>query len=483
MNISENEWVRYINKLRKINDEAATKIGLYLARNGMPKSNTDMNALIDYAYGISTKYGEASAEVAAQMFDFVAKSSKKSIPAAAPATPPDIHEVAKTVVGTVKTENEEIVSSAVGRLVKRTGVDTTQQNALRYGAEWAWVPHGDSCAFCIALASRGWQKASKKAIQNGHAEHIHANCDCTYAIRFDSSTEVEGYDPEKYRDMYYGAEGNTPQERINAMRREFYAENKANGMKNLNSSAAEEIDVANNVQKAFTPAKSTEEAEEFAKQYTVGGNYSKVDYSGIDLEYANEFNRAMHDVLGQYEPKYKLRKIEPMNMRKSEFIGSNADAAYKWVANDLFYNKSYFKSAKDFKKHLTQYRTLYDEVAPHLDALIENYKGKTGYLAKKQLDYVTAMKLTGRTNVSMADPYSTMVHELGHYLDDTVFRSAMKGKSFSLSDSFESYAKGISAYATASKEEYVAESFLAYFEKKDIPLDPELVKIFDGAKK
>ena len=98
MNISEKEWVLYINRLRKINDEAATKVGLYLARNGIPKSNADMNSLIDYAYGISTKYGEAAAEVSAQMFDYVAKSARKSVPPAVPADPPDIHEVAKTVV-------------------------------------------------------------------------------------------------------------------------------------------------------------------------------------------------------------------------------------------------------------------------------------------------------------------------------------------------------------------------------------------------
>lgn len=64
---------------------------------------------------------------------------------------------------------------------------------------------------------------SKKALKNGHAEHIHPNCDCTYAVRFDGKSNVEGYDPEKYLDMYYEADGSTPQERINAMRRMQYA--------------------------------------------------------------------------------------------------------------------------------------------------------------------------------------------------------------------------------------------------------------------
>lgn len=133
--------------------------------------------------------------------------------------------MAKTIVGTAKTNNEEIISSAIGRLVKQTGVDTTMQNALRDGAEWAWIPHGETCAFCIMLASNGWQRASRKALKNGHAEHIHANCDCTYAVRFDSSSNVAGYDPDKYFEMYSNADGHRAKDKLNSMRREFYAEN------------------------------------------------------------------------------------------------------------------------------------------------------------------------------------------------------------------------------------------------------------------
>lgn len=81
------------------------------------------------------------------------------------------------------------------------------------------MPHGDTCAFCITLASRGWQKASRKSIRNGHAEHIHANCDCTYAIRFNRETTVEGYHPEKYLEMYENAEGAAAKEKINSLRK------------------------------------------------------------------------------------------------------------------------------------------------------------------------------------------------------------------------------------------------------------------------
>lgn len=83
------------------------------------------------------------------------------------------------------------------------------------------MPHGDTCPFCITLASNGWQKASSKVLKGGHADHIHANCDCEFAIRFDHNTTVAGYDPDKYLKQYRDAGGD-----INKMRRVNYAANK-----------------------------------------------------------------------------------------------------------------------------------------------------------------------------------------------------------------------------------------------------------------
>lgn len=251
MTISRRVWNKYIQGLRKVNDEAARLANEYLTTHDvLTQAGTD--ALIEFCYALATKYGEAAAALAAEMYDALALATGAAVPAAVPAATATMQETAKAVVGTLKTGNNEIVSSAVGRLVKMAGVDTTMQNALRDGAEWAWIPVGDTCAFCITLASRGWQKASKKAIKGGHAEHIHANCDCTYAIRFDDS-EVEGYDPGLYQDMYYGADGSTPEERINAMRREAYARNseEINAQKRSayekrrerESSTAEEMDI------------------------------------------------------------------------------------------------------------------------------------------------------------------------------------------------------------------------------------------------
>lgn len=181
--------------------------------------NVPPGALTDYAAALVQKYGEGSAELACQMYDAMAALQNARVSPAEPAAPASRREVARMVLAT--RESPPQMQRGVSRLVKRAGADTTLKNAQRDGAEFAWVPHGDSCAFCLTLASRGWQRASQAAIKGGHAEHIHANCDCEYAVRFDGRTSVAGYDPEAYLAQYNAAGGD-----INRMRRVDYAANK-----------------------------------------------------------------------------------------------------------------------------------------------------------------------------------------------------------------------------------------------------------------
>ena len=249
--VSRRAWNKYIADLRKISDKAADEVEKYIKTHSI-MSPAEMQRFIEYAYALATKYGEAAGALACEMYDALAALSGAAVPPAVPAQTATYGDIAKAVYGTYK-QNPEITSSAIGRQVKLVGVDTMQQNALRDGAEWAWIPSGDTCAFCLTLASRGWQRASKNALRNGHAEHVHANCDCTYAIRFSSDIDVEGYNPDEYLEMYEGADGDSPEGRINALRREFYAKNKETinkqkrsayaKRKERNSSAAEEVDV------------------------------------------------------------------------------------------------------------------------------------------------------------------------------------------------------------------------------------------------
>ncbi len=160
------------------------------------------------------------------MYDATAALAKASVPAAVPAETASFGEVRAAVKKSAEYSNQNTIANTVSRLVKQAGADTTIQNAIRDSAQWAWIPSGDTCAFCITLASRGWQYASKKVLKGNHASHIHANCDCAFAVRFDEKSSYGSYNPDKYAAIYNNAEGSKWQDKLNAMRRENYKVNK-----------------------------------------------------------------------------------------------------------------------------------------------------------------------------------------------------------------------------------------------------------------
>lgn len=238
MTITQYDLDNYIATLRDVNQTAADKIIAYIDKYGL----SDTKALIDYSYAIVSTYAEAAGAWAAEMYDAIGLLEGKYLPPAEIAEIAKYGDVAKAINGTLKvSENADEIAGAATRWVKMASADTMLNNALRDGAQFAWVPHGDTCAFCLTLASRGWQYASKKAIKGGHAEHIHSNCDCQYVIRFDEHTNVEGYDPDRYLSMYRNAEGRTPQERINSMRRASLGQHKDGDKVNITDQAIDKV--------------------------------------------------------------------------------------------------------------------------------------------------------------------------------------------------------------------------------------------------
>lgn len=222
MEISRSDWDNYIRKLSELNKKAAQKMREWVEKNGLD----DREALIRYAQALVTKYGEGSAELACQMYDAIAEMENVIVPSAIPALTASYGETARAINGSfLQSPSGQLLFSTIERLVKQPSADTMLKNAKRDRAQFAWITNGDTCAFCIALSSRGWQYMSNSAIKGNHATHIHANCDCNYAIRLKADTNVSGYDPKELYDKYASYGGNS-KTKINAMRREAYEKNK-----------------------------------------------------------------------------------------------------------------------------------------------------------------------------------------------------------------------------------------------------------------
>lgn len=226
MNISEKQWINFKDRLASISQKAADLMAEFVEKNG-GYENIPVQDIIEYANALTIKYGEAAGAWAATMYDAIAELSNANVEPAEIAETADYHDVAKAVQGAAKiSQNPVVIGAAVGRLVKMAGQDTMVYNAIRDRAMVAWISFGDTCAYCLMLAAGGWKPASKDQLKDGHTKHIHGNCDCSYCVRFDKKTSIGGYNPNKYKKMYQNADGNTPNEKMNALRREFYADNK-----------------------------------------------------------------------------------------------------------------------------------------------------------------------------------------------------------------------------------------------------------------
>ena len=219
MTISTEAWDKYINALKKLDLRAYELMKGHVETYGI----TNPDALIKTAFNIARTYCQGSASLSAEMFEALSYLSGREVTAEMVGIP-EYSDVAKTINGTLKTtSNTDAIASSISRMVKKAGEDTMMHNAKKNRAQYAWVPSGDTCPFCIALASRGWQDAY---LSDGSAEHIHANCDCHYAVRYDSSSGVAGYDPNRYLRIYRNADGNNSREKLNSLARDHYEANR-----------------------------------------------------------------------------------------------------------------------------------------------------------------------------------------------------------------------------------------------------------------
>ena len=303
MQITEADWDKYRKKQDSLTTEASDKMLQWLESKG-GYFNVDEDELVSYAYALATKYGEGSASLAAQMYDEVAQVSNKILPSAEVAETANYNEIKRAYDAvTENVTTDEHIASIVGRAVKQAGADTTLKNAMRDGAQFAWIPSGDGCPYCISIAAQGWKYATKGTLQGNHAQHIHPNCMCEFAIRFDEKSNVKGYDPQKYRDMYYGAEGKTARDKINSMRRIQYQENK------------EKI----NAQKRANYAEKKNKTD-----YFVGPNQKVLPAIYKDWIGKNQMSNYLKSVKSEEAKRYIIT-----DYRKSSFIGDGGTAAIR----------------------------------------------------------------------------------------------------------------------------------------------------------
>lgn len=160
-------------------------------------------AIESVSYAVSV-YGDAASTCAADLYDEMAEASGAKLPPAILDTSDVSGFIEKEVryqAGKLNADKMEEFTAAVAAKaadqVSRRANETMRRNSKRDGLRYARVPMGgETCTFCIMLASRGFVYKSAKTA--GEGNHFHAHCRCKVVPQFDKrgrETKVEGYDP------------------------------------------------------------------------------------------------------------------------------------------------------------------------------------------------------------------------------------------------------------------------------------------------
>lgn len=247
------------------------------------------------------------------------------------------------------------------------------------------------------------------------------------------------------------------------------------GFKDKYLKAAEQTAKAEKPASAFVPAKTIEEAEEYAQRF-VSSYKSKfsgtVSYKGLSVDSANTLNRTLEDLYSRADLP-KLRNIKPMNFRESIWKDSkNTPMAYRNMGDgDLHFNPKILKDKKSVSAYFAEGERAYKFCAEN----IEKFSGKNREMVER---YIKA----GRSLVAgdAKDSLSAVIqHEMGHHIQNQIIVHD-KAAAKIVADGFEKYSGSISGYATKTHGEYIAESFCAYMNGESEKIDPALKKYFEG---
>ena len=171
-------------------------------------------ALVDVLIALVPTYADAAAQAGADFYDAlreVAVGEKLGAVAFSGFGPDALDGAVRAFVQDI-VDGKPIgrfnrkVLDRIDRDIRRAPNMAVAENARRdpLKPRYARVPSGgETCSFCLMLASRGAVYNTPEA-----ASHAHPGCDCRIVPSFDGGCDIEGYDPDAlYSDYLDGAFG------------------------------------------------------------------------------------------------------------------------------------------------------------------------------------------------------------------------------------------------------------------------------------
>lgn len=284
------------------------------------------------------------------------------------------------------------------------------------------------------------------------------------AIDIDDFFIVDGEKMLHPGDAMHGASGHNLYNCRCSIASKVVGFNKAQVQKAMAEKQAEERQAS-----AFTPAKTTSEAEAYAKEHIFSGAYlGKTSYKGIDVDMANCINETLERITKKYGRKLSgIEVVNPKTAKGLKALGGSADAPFATNSlNGMVYiNKDIVKNAKALRDYTEKGDEAFRLVMANKDKLSGKMRALAEIYEKAGKDLVDS-SLEGM-----------ITHEYGHFLAVAINpKSDVVSK---IADGMSGHL--ISGYSQHNVREYLAECFTEYERGDRSKLDPIVIELFEGA--
>lgn len=220
--------VDYSGRVKTVTDQAVDELARRIANIGATEPERRARFIRMHVRAVAEEYGLQEQELGAQWYEFCAKAAGVDVDTA---IVNDIDyerldsyfqsvleeyengekewsEVEQRVFDSFESQMRGLERGTILDNLDRDVRDSrrwrqTRRAAMKAG--YARVPVGETCAWCLMLASLGYYYRSEETALGVEPDHYHEHCDCI-AVPYNAPDAIDGYDDYNlYFDMYADA--------------------------------------------------------------------------------------------------------------------------------------------------------------------------------------------------------------------------------------------------------------------------------------
>jgi len=175
-----------------------------------------LDEAVELVSRIAEQYGILGSELGAQWYDLCTRLANIEADAAElqEVDSESIRQRARAAVETAPLDKtidavfNYFLHNEIQNSIRTTGSANLWRDYERglVSGKWARVPVGDTCAWCLMLASQGAWYLSKESALGNNGGHYHDGCDCVAVYHADADNIPNYENLVRYKRMYYDAE-------------------------------------------------------------------------------------------------------------------------------------------------------------------------------------------------------------------------------------------------------------------------------------